>query len=493
MRPLAWLQLFVFLGAALLFAMEPMVGRLLLPAFGSAFHVWSTALMFFQGALFVGYLYAHVVAPRLGKVHLGLLLATLPFLPFAAPPPREAPTIGALTLTLILRFGLPFVLLASTSVVAQHWLTRSKVAGRDEPYRLYASSNAGSLLALLAYVFLWEPFSGLRQQTWIWAVGYLLYLGTAFMAFQRTDPQPAAPETLRAHRPPTRRLAYWTLVAAAPSALSISVTNVFVLDVGNAPLVWILPLVVYLSTFILVFGRAQFHPQWIRRLWPHVALLGFVAYFLIAGVESWLPLVHLFVLFIVGVAAHGELHDTRPEPEGLTWFYLALSLGGWLGAALVAVVAPFVFEGLWEYPLSLLALLAVLGIGKKAWTAPKSSVAVFALFATCATLAVLFAPNGALHRDGDDVLARRRSPYGVYRVVELVERGRRMRRLDSGRTVHGRQELVGAADDVHAMRDPLGYYHRQRAIKEDRLLPPPGCSMEEDTSGRAPGRALPSG
>ena len=462
MRPIVWLQLFVGLGAALLFAMEPMVGQLLLPSFGGAFHVWTTSLMFFQGALFIGYLYAHLVAPRLGKLHLLVLLAPVAFLPFGAPPTAPSPNVLALAWVLVAKFGLPFIALASTSVVAQQWLVSSHAPSRDEPYRLYASSNAGSLLALLGYVFLVDPFAGLRLQGSVWAMVYLVYVAIAAWSFRATEPTPT---TTRAPRPPWSDLLYWTLVAAAPSALSMAVTNVFMVDIGSAPLVWILPLTTYLLTFILVFGRAQLDPVWLRRLWPHLAVLGIVGYNVLPGVDSFSPVVHLAVLFFVGTAAHAELHRSRPEVESLTWFYLALSLGGWIGAAFVALLAPYVFDGLWEYPLSLCALLLIVGVHRQAWRADKARIAMFSLLAIVSLIAI-FRP-----REVDTtILAKARSPYGVYRVSELVEDGRRVRRLASGRTIHGRQEVR----DNELIGEPLSYYHREGPLGDlVQLLPAP--------------------
>ncbi|MCB9614589.1 MAG: fused MFS/spermidine synthase [Sandaracinus sp.] len=464
--------LFVGLGAALLFAMEPLVGRLLLPSFGSAFHVWSTSLMFFQGGLFLGYLYAHFVAPRLGGWHLLTLLLPLPFLPFAPPASPAEPDVASLLGAMSMHFGVPFVVLSTTSVVAQQWWTRSRTVDDEErasPWRLYAASNAGSLLALVVYVFVWEPFSGLATQGWMWTALYVVWLGVAFACWRGLAPSPASQTSIGA-RPTGRRLAFWVLVAAWPSALSLGVTNVFVLDVGNAPLVWILPLVVYLLTFVLVFGRARWYPTWMRRLWPHVSLVGLVAFFRIAGVESWLPLVHLVVLFVVATAAHGELYESRPEPEQLTWFYLAMALGGWLGSALVALLAPELFSSLLEYPLAIVALLVTLGVAKRAWKAPRGSVIGFAVIALAAGVAIGMPQGDEVGR----ALAKRRSPYGVYRVVDVVERGHRMRRLDSGRTVHGRQAMLGAADDVHLSREPLGYYHRESPLGDVlRTLPRP--------------------
>lgn len=451
MRTTGWLTAFVFVGAALVFTLEPLAGRLLLPAFGSAFHVWSTALMFFQGALFAGYLYAHLLAPRLGRLHLLVLLAPLPLLPFVAPAVAGPPSVLALLAALALTFGLPMVVLSSTSVVAQRWLAADPSA---EPYRLYAASNAGSLLALVLYVAVLEPALGLDAQAWLFAGGYGLYVVLGGVALHRATPIADAASV--GPRPPLGRLAYWTLLAAAPSALSLAVTNVFVLDVGNVPLVWVAPLAVYLLTFVLAFGRAAFHPAWLRRFFPHVAVVGVVAFSLAGGVEGASVLLHLAVLFLVAAAAHGELHAARPAPASLTWFYLALALGGWLGAALVALAAPACFDGVWEYPLALFAVVGVVAVGRRARVAsggPGPAWASLAVVAVVGLAAILARAPEA------DVVEARRGPYGVHRVVRLRDGGVRSLGLLSGRTVHGRQRF--ADDGATLLREPLGYYHRE--------------------------------
>ena len=468
------LRAFVFLGAFLLFAMEPMVGRLLLPSFGGAFHVWTTSLMFFQGALFVGYLYAHLAAGRVGRAHLGLLALPLLWLPPTVALEADAPrgVLGLLT-ELTVDFGVSFVALATTGVVAQRWLARSSLPGRDAPYVLYAISNAGSLSALLLYALVIEPLVGLSVQRWAWAAGFVAYLVAAALAHRAThraeDAGPARPEAAPfdvvapdEERITVAHLMTWGLLAAWPSVFLMAVTNLIALDAGNVPLVWVVPLALYLLSFILAFAEPSRVPDAARRLWPHFAAVGL---FFFAGAEtggSWAPVVlQLAVLFAVCLAAHAELHERRPGPRHLTLYYLVLSLGGGLGGAFVALGAPSWFRGLFEYPIGLLGLAATMGILRRrallGWArGPGRGMA----FASLALLAVIgwklaegvTAPSTASAR----TLEVQRSFYGLYYVLERRTPAGAERSLVSGTTRHGRQFM-----DEARVREPLSYYHRR--------------------------------
>ena len=447
---------FVFVGAVLLFSLEPLVGRLLLPLFGGAFHVWTTALMFFQGALFCAYLYAHLLTPRIGRWHLAVVALPLLFLPpeVGGAGVAEASTLAILT-RLSLHVAVPFGVLATTAVVTQRWLAD---AGR-EPWGLYAVSNLGSLGALLLYAIVIEPQIGLRTQRWVWAGGYVIYVGLAWLAWRQRGAatRPLPESDAPGPRPRPARLVYWLLLSAAPSAFLMAVTNLVALEVGNVPLVWVLPLAIYLASFVVAFatpraGEATRVPGAVRRLWPHVAAVG--AFFFSGGDAGggWIDvLVHYAVLAFVTLAAHGELHRARPAPKHLTLFYLVIALGGWLGGAFVALVAPAAFTGLWEYPLALAALALTMGVGRRAalaeWvkTAPKLALIVSAAL----VVVILVKIAGALSaQTGTDTLAVRRSFYGIYRVTET---GGRVRDMMSGSTRHGRQRVGDLT--------PLSYYH----------------------------------
>ncbi len=459
MRRFTSLHAFVFLGALLLFTLEPLVGRMLLPHFGGAFHVWTTSLMFFQGALFVAYLYAHLVAERIGAWHL-LVVA----LPLALLPPSvggggadDASSVAILA-RLVAWVALPFGVLATTAIVAQNWRARSGVA----PYALYAVSNAGSLGALLVYALAIEPLFGVETQRWGWAVGYLIYGALAVVAFRRhaAGTAPVHAQAAETPAPAMGTMVYWALLSAAPSAFLMAVTNHIALEAGNVPLVWVVPLALYLGSFVIAFadppaGEPSRVPRLVRRLWPHVAAVGV---FFESGGDAgggWIDaLIHLAVLAFVTLAAHAELYRHRPEARWLTRYYLVIAAGGWLGGAFVALLAPVAFKGLWEYPLALAALAITMLVGRRAelraWLkgAPKLAIAV-----TLALVAVIVwkVADGAGARDVSDTLAVRRSFYGIYRVTRTPRGDGAIRDLVSGTTRHGRQREGDGT--------PLSYYH----------------------------------
>ncbi|HEU4583132.1 MAG TPA: hypothetical protein VFS67_32955, partial [Polyangiaceae bacterium] len=448
-----WLRLFVLLGAWLSFSMEPLLGRLLLPQYGGAVYVWGTTLMFFQGVLLAGYAYAHWLGPRLGKWHLWALLVPLVALPFRAPDPG-AESIAGLIAALARSCGLEFFLLSSTSVLAQHWLANSSLPEREQPYALYSASNLGSLGALLCYALLAEPLLGVRAQSWIWAGLYGVYLLVAWRAYHRCAPTPA-PAADSGARPATRALGFWALLAAGPSALCLAVTNLTLVEIGNAPLLWVLPLSLYLLSFILAFGRSR-TPSWVVRLLPHFCAAALGVYLLSHGVaENWrLGILYMALAFVISWSAHGALYESRPPVAQLGWFYLALALGGWLGGAFVALIAPALFSQLHEFALAVAVTLGSVAALRKSWRMPRGDAYALAGFVLVLGMAAI--AGLAASRSGYRLVEERRSPYGVYRVVDTELDGKpRARALTNGQTRHGEQlfRADGGLDPT-----PLTYY-----------------------------------
>ena len=453
------LKLFVCLGALLLFGLEPLVGRLLLPACGGGYQVWATCLMVFQGALFLGYVYCHLFAPRLGRGHLLVLALPLPIVAAfvwrgaeGLTPAASAP-IASIVGWLAVWIVAPFAALASTGVVAQSWLARSD-PGAD-PYRLYAVSNAGSLAALLGYPLLVEPWLGLTAQRALWGVGYLLYLGLALrVAPARTVPAERATPSAAPETPAlgVGQVARWLALSAAPSALLMAVTNVIATDVGSAPFVWVVPLSLYLLSFVLVFGRRRFCPYALRRHWPELFLIATYVY-VAEPASLWAGLLHLVVLFVACLVGHARLHAARPAASQLTAFYLLVALGGWLGGVFVSLVAPTAFDHLYEYPLSLLALALALVVGDGARIRSalgREGRLRSAASLLVAALAVLGLGQLYMSSRRTWIQARLRNHYGVYRVADTRDDRGRRRTLYHGTTEHGFETDGGG---------PVGYYH----------------------------------
>jgi spermidine synthase len=366
----------LFVGAALLFVMQPMVGKMILPLLGGTPAVWNTCLVFFQAALLGGYAYAHASSARLAPsrqalLHVGVLALPLVVLPPVVSPGllRDAethPVLAALTL-LTVGIGLPFLVVSATAPLLQQWFTQTGHRAARDPYFLYAASNAGSMLALLGYPTLVEPRLPLQGPGWLtqsalWSLGYgalaVLIVACALTLRGRTPGDaPPTGETVETVLPPPgrgRRLR-WIALAFVPSSLLLGATTYITTDLAAVPLLWILPLAIYLLTFILAFGR------WPRALHRVVVALTLplvlvVVFLMVSGVleRMWVTVLwHLALLFVVALAAHGALAMDRPEPQHLTRFYLLISVGGVLGGAFNALVAPLVFPALIEYPLAM--------------------------------------------------------------------------------------------------------------------------------------------
>lgn len=361
----------VFVSAALVFSVQPMVTKMILPRLGGSTAVWNTSLAFFQTALLVGYAYAHALQ-RLKSVrvqmvvHLAVLIAAALVLPLRlsglmGEPSVDMPAlwlIGMLTLSL----GAPFAALSATAPLVQAWYARTHPGERD-PYVLYAASNVGSLLALLAYPIAIEPLLRLGTQSLSWSLGYAafaaLIAGLAVMTWRaRTTAVEAMPAAAAAVSWRDRLI--WLLLAAAPSSLLLGVTGHLTSDVASAPFLWVIPLALYLVTFIIAFQSRPAIP-------PGTALVAQVAFPGLALVLFNAPAapllvqfaVHLFGFFFTCLVCAHALAARRPHPARLTEFYLWMSIGGVIGGAFNAFVAPVIFNGVWEYPIVLvLACLA---------------------------------------------------------------------------------------------------------------------------------------
>jgi hypothetical protein len=371
----------IFCSAVLLFLIQPLFANMVLPMLGGSPAVWNTATMFYQLVLLAGYVYAHVIKTRLSSraqaiVHSIVIVVPLLTLPIAVPAGWEPPTESTPVLWMIGLLGvgvaLPFFALSTTSSLTQAWYSRLGVSGSKDPYFLYAASNIGSMVGLLGYPLLMQPTLRLQSQSWLWSAGYGLFvallLATTWLTYARSRTAiskpveaTAAVAASDAPAPGWGRRLLWIALAFTPSSLMLSVTTYISTDVAAIPLLWVVPLALYLLTYIIVFARRQFVSQATLRFWMGILLIP-LAVMLIAqlGVDERLAIgLHLITFFLVTLVCHGQLVASRPDARYLTEFYLWMSLGGALGGTFNAMIAPMVFRSVTEYPL-VLALPALL-------------------------------------------------------------------------------------------------------------------------------------
>lgn len=365
----------LFISATLMFVMQPMYGKILLPLLGGSPAVWNTCMVFYQTILFLGYLYAHTLSSKLNQhrqiqVHAVVIAISLIGLPIALPentiPPTDSNPTLWLMWTLLLAIGLPFFIVSTTSPLLQKWFAGVGHHTSEDPYYLYGASNAGSMLALLSYPFLIEPNIGLVDQKSFWSLGYgllcLLTTGCAIIFWRSQEAKPRE-QTINVETIPELALTtklHWLVLAFVPSSLLLGLTNFISTDIASVPLLWVIPLVLYLLTFILVFSKwaDKIHPLMVS-LQP-VILLPFIAYSFVdpAALPYGLNLcLHLLAFFLAVMVCHGELAKKRPHTKHLTSFYLVMSFAGMLGGMFNTFVAPFIFNAVYEYPIMIVAAL----------------------------------------------------------------------------------------------------------------------------------------
>lgn len=357
----------VFASAALIFLVEPMIAKLVLPTLGGSPMVWNTCMAFFQGALLIGYAYAHLLQ-RIKSlktqviVHAVVLIAAALVLPLEVSKvfgqPGELPAALWLVSVLAVTLGAPFAALSATAPLAQAWYARVRAGHADaaNPYVLYAASNLGSLIALLAYPIVVEPTLSLNVQTVGWSIGYVafvfLMVATAFSASKAgpTAPLERPAATEKAAISWKDRL-IWIGLAAAPSSMMLGVTTYVTTDIASTPFLWVLPLSLYLITFIMAFAAKPPLPKFYI-----LVLQGALAVAVAFGFGMGLPMVlqlsmHMAMFFFTALMCHSALAERRPHPSRLTEFYLLMSVGGVIGGAFNAFLAPVIFNGIVEYPL----------------------------------------------------------------------------------------------------------------------------------------------
>jgi hypothetical protein len=507
----------IFISSALLFSIQPLIAKMLLPLLGGTPAVWNTCMLFFQAVLLCGYAYALVVSrwPLRRQLIAQLALLCLAFisLPIGLSSSwvNSVPSSGDPSLWLLLclaaSVGLPFFIISSNSPLLQKWFSRTATDSAKDPYFLYSASNAGSLLSLLAYPVLLEPFFTLQMQSRIWALGYVvmvLLIGIhVLLLFRSREEVLTAEVPIEAPEPQltlNRRLR-WLLLAFAPSSLMLGVTNYITTDIASVPLLWIIPLALYLLTMVFAFARRQLFS---RRL-AHLVLPGATVVLLMlyladsSGRGSRVMIVlHLVYFFFAALMCHSQLAADRPGPRHLAQFYVWLSLGGVLGGVFNALVAPLVFNSVIEYPIAIVLSCLLLPMLKTDSTRTREHkldlafpILIFGLTAGLAWLADRVAPvqmSGSLYvvalplfvsyplrkrplrfalslgavilaaglmtGVGGRTLHAERNFFGVLRVMNDQER--HFHSFMHGSTVHGRQSTI---DDRRC--EPFSYYHRE--------------------------------
>jgi hypothetical protein len=503
----------IFLSAALLFVVQPMFTKMVLPRLGGSPSVWSVAMVFFQATLLAGYAYAHAITRLLPTrfavpLHLALMVVATFALPLAIAtgwgrPPAEGAT-GWLLGLFAVSIGLPFFALSANGPLLQAWFARTGHRDAKDPYFLYAASNVGSFLALLSYPFLIEPFTRLGDQTWGWSAGFYLLIvliaasGVLLLRSPNALPAPVDGTTTEA-APTWRDAATWMVLAAVPSALLIAVTAHISTDVAAAPLLWVVPLALYLATFVIVFQTRPILPhRWMVTIQP-IAIVALVGILAIGEVTRLLLTlaVNVLAFFLFAMVCHGELARRRPAPRHLTAFYMWMSAGGMIGGISAGLVAPHVFSWVAEYPLLIvLAILCRPGLawpreGRETWwwvgiLAAAVAIAVprlafgyqassdvywiviigllsfafmlqrhplpfAALVATTFVAAQLYGAEGFRR-------ATVRSFFGVHKIVDTD--GGMFRTLLHGTTEHGAQQILDEEGRRLTGRpEPLTYYH----------------------------------
>ena len=482
----------IFASAFLLFQIEPIIAKMILPWFGGVAAVWAVCLVFFQTALLLGYLYAHVLmrwlSPRVqGYVHAAVLVASLLALRIV---PRESwkpagPEHPALRILFVLcaTVGIPFFLLSTTSPLLQAWYAKTSAGTR--PYRFYALSNAGSMLGLVSYPVLVEPWISTSHQALGWSsayVGVVLLCAAIALTWRRSDspavgrvrhePPPTVGSPKAKTQVPAGLRLLWLALAACSSALLLAVTNHITQNIASVPFLWILPLALYLLSFILCFDARGWYRRGLFLRLLGIAIGGMV--YALAPSFAGLPWKVMLVLFCAGFFAccmfcHGELERLKPAPEHLTVFYLMIALGSAIGAAFVALLAPQIFSGYYELHVGLgLCAILVLVVHSRdersRFHARKWNAAWLVLAGL--VIAVIVSLTVTAREQGDSARLMTRNFYGVLRVIDAREpnvvfsgqhpqwdRDPRFRKLMNGTIDHGLQFLNPARD-----RDATTYY-----------------------------------
>jgi hypothetical protein len=460
----------ILLSAFLLFLVQPVIAKQILPWFGGTSAVWTTCMVFFQVLLLAGYAYAHastryLTPRRQAQLHIALLVVSLAFLPIipsvALKPAGEEDAALRILLLLGATIGLPYFLLSTTGPLVQKWVAHR--FPENTVYRLFALSNFGSLVGLLAFPFAIEPFSTSRAQSLVWSGAYALFVIACTATAWQSRTRPLAverQEDISAPAPGAGAYLAWLALSTLGSVMLLAATSHITQNIASVPFLWVVPLTLYLLTFVLAFegrgGRGWYERNWL--VLPTLMLLvamtaGLSASRGVLDVGLAVPL-YCVGMFFACLFCHGELAQQKPAPRYLTQFYLTLSAGGALGGLFVGLIAPRIFPTYYELPLALFALAAV-----SVWLVARSKALIGpALIATAAT-----AYYGLHYADflKDDIIVMERNFYGTLRVRQTGVGEAEVRRLLHGVILHGEQLTTSSRRN-----EPGTYYARSSGVGE---------------------------
>ncbi|NQZ20558.1 MAG: fused MFS/spermidine synthase [Colwellia sp.] len=467
----------IFLSAFLLFQVQPLIAKLILPFFGGGAAIWTACLLFFQAFLLLGYFYSHCLTQLKSvkmqlSIHLGLIALSLLTLPigmslFTYVSPTTAPLLSILLL-LTSSIGLPYFVLSSTGPLIQRWLTYVEVG--KLPYQLYSLSNVGSLLALLSFPFVFEPLLSTTQQSIYWTVGYGIFAGLIITLLWKmsqlslttsVDTKPMENN----HSNHGIRLidkVLWISLAMVGVIILVATTNAMTQNIPPVPFLWILPLCLYLLTFIVSFHS----PKWyVREYWFALFVLTACLALLMHFIGSQFDIVsqviiYSCILFIACMICHGELARLKPAVEKLTLYYLFISLGGFLGSAFVAFIAQNIFEQFLEFPLAIISVFVLLALSvfiqldkhvkKQTWLIPINIILAVSFTLGLVYLNTLFIKTNVFSE---------RNFYGILSVKDVEINGKIQRRLIDGTTSHGTQSLASGE-----AKTPRSYYRKNTGV-----------------------------
>ncbi|WP_077338775.1 fused MFS/spermidine synthase [Pseudocolwellia agarivorans] len=474
----------IFLSAFLLFQVQPLIAKLILPLFGGGAAIWTACLLFFQAFLLLGYLYAHILSKCRSlsiqvSIHAVALFTSLFFMPIGLKQLSEfnqlAPLSDILQL-LVLSIGVPYFLLSSTGPLVQKWLSYVYATKADfTPYKLYSLSNIGSLLALLSYPFIFEPLFSLPNQLMYWSAGYILlvvlliaFCVQLFRLVSGVSPLQESSEEADVTHIKAFKLDWllWLALSAVGVILLVSITNAMTQNIPPVPFLWILPLSLYLLTFIISFHSPKWYVRW---YWYILFVLSSFAGLLMFFIGSQFDilsqvLIYSGILLSSCMICHGELVKLKPSTDRLTLFYLNMSLGGFLGSAFVAFVAQRFFTQFLEFPIALVAVFILLGLCTyilKSFSNNKAEKFTTLIASSCGVFAILLVVGfvSLNQQFKENTVELSRNFYGILSVKDVEVNGIVERRLIDGTTSHGTQ-----SQNENLAHIPMSYYRENTGV-----------------------------